>query len=220
MTIRSGFRWDTRGANTNSNPGALAVLWRSDSEDGGMQDVFLKPNTWPDNDRNTSIANTELSLVVRDGGGGVFADVWSANAFSQGGVRVADTARRVLFYQLSSEHHAGHELWCSNATRVEVHVMQTEDRSPDAAPTASVRAELGSRVLVTGLFSYYAAAVPSPGAVVADASSSLDVAVHRQYHSYHPMFYNCTMLLEASGGDGGACVLPADYALAQAPARE
>jgi hypothetical protein len=221
MSVRSGFTWASRGPNSNSNPGALAVLWRSDSEDdGGLQDVFLKPETWPDNTRDPSVANTELSLVVRDGGGGVFADIWTANAFSQGGVRVVDTARRALFYQLSSEHHAGHELWVSNATRVEVHVMQTEDRSPDAAPTSSVRAELSSRVLVTGLFSYYAAAVPSPGAVVADASSSLDVAVHRQYHSYHPMYYNCSMLLETGAGDGGAaCVLPADYALAQARAR-
>lgn len=72
-----------------------------------------------------------------------------------------DTSASVTFQQLSSEHHAGHELWITNASSVSVHCMQTEDRSPDAAPTASVVAELGSVADVTGLFSYYAANVSS-----------------------------------------------------------
>ena len=206
LNVRSGQTWPQ---NVNPNPGALALQWRA-AAGGGAQDLFLHPNTFPDNYRNvTARNNTELSLVVRDGGGGVFADVWSCNSFSQGGARVADTAERVTFYQLSSEHHAGHELWVSNASRVRVHGMQTEDRSPDAAPTASVLAERGSRVEVTGLFSYYAADVASAAACVVDASSALDVAVFRQYHSYHPMFFNCSLLAR-----GDACVQAVDFARA------
>jgi len=206
LNIRSGMTW---GA-ANPNPGALALQWRAVG--GGVQDLFLHPNTFPDNARNPAVPNLELSLVVSDGGGGVFADVWSCNSYSMGGVRVVDTSSPVLFYQLSSEHHAGHELWLTNATNVTVHVMQTEDRSPDAAPTSSVRAEAGSSLVLTGLFSYYAASVSSPAAVIVDATSSIDVGVFRQWHSYHPLYYNCSVALLDEGGDEVACVTPIDFA--------
>jgi len=210
LNVRSGQTWPL---NVNPNPGALALQWRA-AAGGGLQDVFFHPATFPDNARNVSARNnTELSFVVRDGGGGVFADIWSCNSFSQGGARVVDTAERVTFYQLSSEHHAAHELWVSNASRVRVHVMQTEDRSPDAAPTMSVLAERGSNVELTGLFSYYAANVGSAAACVVDASSALDVAAFRQYHSYHPTFYNCSLLAR-----GDACVAAVDFARASSEA--
>jgi hypothetical protein len=138
--------------------------------------------------------------------------LWSCNSYSQGGARVVDTAAPVLFYQLSSEHHAGYELWLTNATRVAVHTMQTEDRSPDAAPTSSVRAESGSALVLTGLFSYYAASVSSPAAIIVDATSSVDAAVFRQWHSYHPLFYNCSVALLDAGGGETACVTPIDFA--------
>jgi hypothetical protein len=208
LNIRSGMTWP---GGASPNPGAIGLQWRA-AAGGGAQDLFMHPATFPDNSRDPSVPNTELSLVVRDGGGGVFADLWSCNSYSQGGVRIVDTAGPATFYQLSSEHHAGHELWLTNATNVAVHCMQTEDRSPDAAPTSSVRAEGGSRVIVTGLFSYYAASVASAAACVADDSSSLDVAVFRQYHSYHPLYYVCSLL------KGAACVQAVDFALARTAA--
>ena len=168
--------------------------------------------SWPDNARLGAGANTELSLVVADGGGGVFADIWSCNSYAMGGARVRDTAARVEFTQLSSEHHAGHELWVSNATDVAVHAMQTEDRSPDAAPTCSLLAEAASAVDLTGLFSYYAANVSSAASVRVSGDSRVSVAVYRQYHSYHPMYYNCSILADGSGGE--VCVTATDFALA------
>jgi hypothetical protein len=131
-----------------------------------------------------------------------------------GGARVMDTAARVTFSQLSSEHHAGHELWVSNASDVHVHVMQTEDRSPDAAPTCSLLAEAGSTVDITGLFSYYAANVSSAGAIRVSADSHVQASVFRQYHSYHPMYYNCSILADDARTAGHVCFKPTDFALA------
>lgn len=198
----------------NPNPGAIALLWEAQA--GGIQDLFFHPATWPDNPRDGTGPNTEFSLVVRNGGAGVFADTWSCNSYAQGGVRVLDTRGPVTFSQLSSEHHAGHELWVTNATGVVVHVMQTEDRSPDAAPTSSVLAESGSNVAVSGLFSYYAAKVSSAGAIIVDATSAVTVSVQRQYHSYHPLFYNCTLLALGPAGESAACVTSVDFAFAAA----
>jgi len=213
LNLRSGQTWGAPqpppvpAGWANPNPGAIALLWEADAAGGGGQDLFFHPNTFPDNKRDTRGPNTELSLVVRGAGGAVFADVWSANAYSAGGALVNGT-RGVTFYQLSSEHHAGAELRVAGGADVAVHAMQTEDRSPDAAPTASITVEGGSRVVVTGLFSYYAANVTSEAAVAVDGGSAASVAVFRQWHSYHPFFYNCSLW-----GPGGLCVNATDFAL-------
>lgn len=193
----------------NPNPGAVALLWEAAS--GGAQDVFFHPHTWPDNSRVGVGPNSELSLVIADGGGGVFSDVWTCNSYSASGVTVRNTTARIIFYQLSTEHHAGRELDVQEAADVTVHVMQTEDRSPDAAPTASITLANESSIVVSGLFSYYAANVTSAGAIEVDATSSARVDVFRQWHSYHPMFYNCSLLVEIPGG-GSVCVTAKDYA--------
>jgi hypothetical protein len=134
-----------------------------------------------------------------DSGGGV-VDLMHVCVFSDN-----------VIYQLSSEHHFGHELWIVNSSAM-VHTMQTEDR-PDSAPTASIIAESGSKVQVTGLFSYYTANTTSAAAVLVDAAVEISVAVFRQWHSYHPMFYNCSFLVKSTS----ACVAKIDFALAVLP---
>jgi len=211
LNIRTGFAFGAPqpppvpAGFMSPNPGAIALWW--EAQMGGLQDVFFHPNTFPDNPREGNSPNEELSLVVANGGAGVFADIWSCNAYSAGGVRVFNTTGPVVFSQLSSEHHLGHELHVTNATGVVVRGMQTEDRG-DSAPTSSVLLEAGSSAIVQGLFSYYTAGVESPGAVVVDASSSAVVEVYRQYHSYHPLYYACSVLA------GDACVAATDFALA------
>jgi len=217
MNLRSGFSFGVPqpppvpAGYFNPNPGALALQW-SASAGGGVADLFFHPASFPDNSRLGNGTNTELSLVVSGRAAAlVGAEVWSCNSYSAGGVRV-EGGGSALLLQLSSEHHAGHELWVRDAgSSARVLVMQTEDRSPDAAPTSSVLVEGGAHADVVGLFSYYAAALASAGAVVADARSSASVAVFRQWHSYHPRFYNCSVL-----GLGGAvpCLQATDFATA------
>ena len=221
MNLRSGFSFGVpqpppvAPGTLSPNPGAIALLWNA--RGGGVADVFFHPNTFPDNPRAGNSPNNELSLVIANGGGGTFSSIWSCNAYSAGGALVVNTSGPVTFSQLSSEHHLGHELWLVNATNVLVRGMQTEDRG-DSAPTASVRLEAGSAARVQALFSYYIAGQQSPGAVVADASSGVEVQVFRMFHSYHPMNYDCSVLAASAGAPGDSCVTAADFALANASA--
>lgn len=220
MNIRSGFSFGVpqpipvpRGY-LSPNPGAIAVLWEAagGAAGGGMQDVFFHPNTFPDNSFEGSqpALRPELSLVVANGGGGIFADIWSCNAYSNGGVHVANTTSPVRFSQLSSEHHYLHELWISNATNVEVHSMQTETRDPLTA--SSVLLERESNALVTNLYSYLING-PNAAAVRVDASSSAVVENYRQFHFDHPHYFNCSVLaVDAHGSQ--FCVAAVDFALA------
>ena len=117
LNVRSGFAFGVPqpppvpAGFLSPNPGAVAVLWEGSS--GGLQDVFFHPNTFPDNPRVNNSPNKELSLVIANGGAGVFADVWTCNAYSAGGARVINTSGPVIFSQLSSEHHLGGELLIS-----------------------------------------------------------------------------------------------------------
>ena len=214
LNVRTGFTFGVPqpppvpAGYLSPNPGAIALLFEAAS--GGVQDVFFHPNTFPDNGREGNSPNDELSLVVANGGAGVFADIWSCNAYSSGGARVYNTTGPVVFSQLSSEHHFGHELWVTNATGVVVHGMQTEDRS-DSSPTSSVLLEAGSSAHVVALFSYYTAGEESPAAVRVDDSSVALVEIFRQYHSYHPVEYACSVLVE-SAASGAACVNATDFA--------
>ncbi len=220
MNIRSGFSFGVPqpapvpSGYLSPNPGAIAVLWEAPGgpAGGGMQDVFFHPNTFPDNsfEGSQSSLRPELSLVVANGGGGVFADIWSCNAYSNGGVQVANTTSPVRFSQLSSEHHYLHELWISNATDVEVHSMQTETRDPLTA--SSVLLENESNALVTNLYSYLIDG-PNAAAVRVDASSSVVVEIYRQFHFDHPHYFNCSVLaVDALGSQ--FCVADVDFALA------
>jgi hypothetical protein len=86
MNIRSGFKFGVPqpapvpSGYLSPNPGAIAVLWET-AAGGGMQDIFFHPSTFPDNHfaGKQPAARPELSLVVANGGGGVFADIWSCN---------------------------------------------------------------------------------------------------------------------------------------------
>lgn len=146
-------------------------------------DVFLNRNTFPDNPNPNEVSPyvTELSLVVANGGGGVFADIWTCNAYSKGGVRIANTTGPVHFSQLSSEHHLGPELWVTNSTGLSIVGMQTESR---VGLTSSVKLAENSSAFITNLFSYHPASSPSLAAVYVDASSSTTVEIMRQFHAY------------------------------------
>src|SRR5205807_9523009 len=45
------------------------------------------------------------SLWVRDGGGGLIRNVWTANTMARAGWRVEDTGTAGIAYQVSCEHH-------------------------------------------------------------------------------------------------------------------
>ena len=185
----------------NPNPGAISLLWQA--QGGVAVDVIFHPQDFPDNYRKgysgPDGGNTEVSMWV-DGGHGVFADIWSCNSYADGGFWVSNSSGPGVAYQLSSEHHDGHELWIRNSPHWRVWAMQTEDRSPDADSTCSVRVDASAGVTVGALYSYYAADKTSLAAVqLGRGAEGFEAYNLRTYHSYHPLFYNCTVWDEASG---------------------
>ena len=66
-------------------------------------------------------------MVVRDGGGGIFRNVWIEGGTPPTGLRVEDTSTRGQIFQLSNEHHRRVEVVLRNVRNWEFHCLQTEE---------------------------------------------------------------------------------------------
>jgi sugar lactone lactonase YvrE len=127
---------------SGNNPCAVAALWKAGAQ-SLMNDVrFLGGHGTPKpdgsresiyNNNHTADPNPKRrwdsqypSLWVTDGGGGTFVDIWTPSTFAQAGMMVSDTETEGRVYQMSSEHHARHEVQVHNAAHWRFYALQTE----------------------------------------------------------------------------------------------
>src|ERR1035441_8854012 len=110
------------------NPRAAGLVWsagqRSFVQDvnfsAGLRASFRLAPKYPQRDPGARRSNTRESqnpsLWVREGGGGIFRDVWTADTTAVVGLRVQDTQTASTAYQISCEHHLHHEVQFSHAS--------------------------------------------------------------------------------------------------------
>jgi sugar lactone lactonase YvrE len=138
------------GAN---NPRAVGLAWRA-GESSMVNDVkFLgghgtfvprEPRHSPYNRDHTGDPNPDRkwdscgpSLWVTDGGGGTFANIWTASTFASAGVLIENTSTPGRIYELSSEHHVRNEIIMRNVSHWHIFAQQTEEEwgeSPQCLP--------------------------------------------------------------------------------------
>lgn len=71
------------------------------------------------------------SLLICNGGGGVFKDIWSASPYVTAGVQIQDTKTETKIYCLSLEHHCRCELRMINAENVTIYGFQSEEEKAE-----------------------------------------------------------------------------------------
>jgi Pectate lyase superfamily protein len=136
----------------DTNPRAVALLWKAGAESlvddvkiqGGHGTLLangapLNPyeSNRPENkiDPQAQWDRQCASILVTDGGGGTFANVWSPNTVAQTGFYVSNTTTPGHVYQLSAEHHVRAEIVLDHVANWEFLAPQTEEEvreSPDA----------------------------------------------------------------------------------------
>ena len=138
--IVSGIGLDAGG----SNPRALGAIWRAgtgsymnDVKFIGGHGTMLAPGEKQApvyNDSRTADGNPARrwdsqypSLWVRDGGGGVFRNIWSASPYASAGVYVSDTQTPSRVYALSVEHHVRNEIVLRKVANWRWYDVQTEE---------------------------------------------------------------------------------------------
>ena len=115
------------------------------------------------------------SLWIRDGGGGVIRDVWTANTMARAGWRVEDTDTPGIAYQVSCEHHPHNEVQFAHAAHWTVYALQTEEESPDGTEATALELDNAHDITFANLFDYRVSrnVLPKIAAVLSRDSGSV-----------------------------------------------
>ncbi len=115
------------------------------------------------------------SLWVKDGGGGIFRGVWTANTLARAGLLVENTTTPSIVYQMSCEHHMKHETQFHDASNWTVYGLQTEEENPAGADSFSIELGNAHQMLFANLFMYRVSRNVLPKLNAVEATNSSDV---------------------------------------------
>jgi hypothetical protein len=115
------------------------------------------------------------SLWVKDGGGGLFRGVWTANTLARAGLLVENTNTSSIVYQMSCEHHMHHETQFHYASNWIVYALQTEEENPAGADAFSIDLKDAHQMLFTNLFMYRVSRNVLPKLNAIEAANSSDI---------------------------------------------
>lgn len=174
------------------NPRAMAVKWMS-GERSLMYDVqisnggFLPPDT-----RTMYYSSGEggrggnpfaggrwsaqfPSIWVTHGGGGSFANIWSANTLAQSGFYVSDTTTPGHTYEISVEHHMHNEFELDRVENWDINAPQTEEEAPSSPESVSFEINDSRNIAINNYHAYRVTRSHSPFPAAARISNSTDI---------------------------------------------
>jgi sugar lactone lactonase YvrE len=104
---------------------------------------------------------------VADGGGGVFADIWTPNTFAQEGFVVSDTKTPGHVYELSNEHHLRNEIRLTRVENWDLNAPQTEEEAGESPEALSLELDLCRNITIANYHGYRVtrSRAPFPAAV-------------------------------------------------------
>ena len=153
---------------SNMDRRAAALVWRAGPrsmvEDvnfrfgPGRGNTLLAPNlprpAPPPQKFAASMETQYPSLLVKDGGGGIFRGIWTANTLAKAGLLVENTTTPSVIYQMSCEHHMHHETQFHHVSNWTVYALQTEEENPAGAESFSVDLADAHHMVFANLFMY------------------------------------------------------------------
>ena len=164
---------------------AAPVLWKA-GEHSLIDDVrFLGGHgsgTNPYNNNHTTDSDLHKrwdgqypSLWVADGGGGVFADIWTPNTFAQLGFLVSHTKTPGHVYELSNEHHLRNEIKFDHVENWDVNAPQTEEEAGESPEALSIEFDWCRNITIANYHGYRVtrSRAPFPAAVRLYQSSDI-----------------------------------------------
>lgn len=172
-------------------PRAAGVVWRSGPH-SLMHDVnfpagmrarpviapkLVRSNV-PFAQRPDMRASQYPSLWVRDGGGGLFRDVWTADTTARSGLLVERTQTPSVAYQISCEHHMQNEVQFHDAANWTVYALQTEEEKPNGADATALELVNAKNITFANLFNYRVSrnVIPKLAATTAKGSDNIRFA--------------------------------------------
>jgi len=103
--------------------GGMARIWKQPAPDKNVGAYRNGPNFDPSWDTQY------WSLWITDGGGGTFADIWTASTYATTGTYISNTSTPGRIYAMSIEHHVRNEIRFNNVANWKVYALQLEEES-------------------------------------------------------------------------------------------
>jgi len=115
------------------------------------------------------------SLWVTNGGGGVFADIWTPSTFAQAGLYISNTSTPGFVYELSSEHHVRNEVRLDRVANWEIDALQTEEERGEGTDTLPLEITRSHNITIANYHGYrvISSYQPFPTAVRVSESSGI-----------------------------------------------
>ena len=150
----------------DSNARASAILWRA-----GARSLLDDVNLARGHGRANAVLAPKLpkmspgpemrfagtqnaSLIVADGGGGLFRDIWTSDTDAAAGLLVERTTTPSIVYQMSCEHHMRHETQFHHTANWTIYALQTEEENPAGADAFAVELNDAHHIVFANLFDY------------------------------------------------------------------
>jgi sugar lactone lactonase YvrE len=156
----------------NSNPRAAGVIWMA-GKNSLLDDVsfpgqrffgsglrgftFRRPTAAagaPPVRPNFQFSPAAADLLITNGGGGIFRNVWPHGINAKYGLRVENTDTPGKIYQMSVEHHFRVEAEFDNVRGWEMYAFQTEEENPAGANAYAVDIEDSRDLLFANTYMY------------------------------------------------------------------
>lgn len=152
------------------NPRATALLWKAgasslvdDVKLQGGHGTFLAdgrsfnpydPYHAGDPDQRRRWEGQYPSIMVLDGGGGTFINIWSPNTYAQSAFQVSDTKTPGRIIQISAEHHVRAEIGLNRVENWELFAPQTEEEVGEGQDTVALEIRNSRHILVANFHGY------------------------------------------------------------------
>jgi hypothetical protein len=139
-------------------------------------------------------------LLVTDGGGGIFRNIWARVTASGVGLRAENTSTPTRIYQLSNEHHLRVEVQFSNVRNWEMYCLQTEEENPAGADAIAVDIQDCSHLLFADTYMYRVSRNVRPKTYAIRVRNSDDIAFDNvKTFSQTRLAFDHALLDETSG---------------------
>lgn len=123
------------------------------------------------------------SLWITNGGGGIFADIWSASTYATNGLYVSNTTTPGKIYAMSVEHHVRNEVRFNHVANWKVYALQLEEETRESQYCQPLEIQESENLLFANLYTFRVIRVntPFPQAVRTWSSREIEFL---NYHNY------------------------------------
>ncbi len=188
------------------NPRASALLWKAGARSllddvkimggGGTPTADGQPLGVANGHSGDPVADNRLdaqypSIWVTDGGGGIFADIWTPNSFAQAGFYVSNTDTPGQVYELSNEHHVRNEIVLDHVAHWRFLAPQTEQEVPEGMDAVSLEVRDSHDILFANYHSYRVTRTFHPAATAVKLFNASDIRFRNVHVNAESGFATC-----------------------------